>query len=97
MLLRAVLFLAIVLYVQPTFAQSSSKVPKATLVKEEYIFENPPFPSCHASTIVETSPGKLMAAWFGGTDEGRKGCQHLAFDQHQGSVEQAHPHGRRNY
>lgn len=72
MLLRVLCFLAFVLYVQPIFAQSSSDVPKATLVKEEYIFENPPFPSCHASTIVETSPGKLMAAWFGGTDEGEK-------------------------
>lgn len=72
MLLRTVFFWAFVLSVQPIFAQSSSDVPKATLVKEEYIFENPPFPSCHASTIVETSPGKLMAAWFGGTDEGEK-------------------------
>ena len=72
MLLRTVFFWAFVLYVQPIFAQSSSDVPKAILVKEEYIFENPPFPSCHASTIVETSPGKLMAAWFGGTDEGEK-------------------------
>ena len=29
-----------------------------------------PTPSCHASTIVETAPGELVAAWFGGTDEG---------------------------
>jgi predicted neuraminidase len=28
-----------------------------------------PYPECHASTIVETSPGKLVAAWFGGTKE----------------------------
>jgi predicted neuraminidase len=31
-----------------------------------------PTPSCHASTIVETAPGELVAAWFGGTDEGEK-------------------------
>ncbi len=37
--------------------------------KEELIFKNPPFAQCHASTIVEISPGKLMAAWFAGTYE----------------------------
>ena len=34
----------------------------------EFIFERAPFPSAHASTIVET-PGGLVAAWFGGTKE----------------------------
>src|SRR5437773_45129 len=37
-------------------------------VKSEFIFETAPFPSCHASTIVET-PSGLVAAWFGGTAE----------------------------
>lgn len=27
------------------------------------------FPACHASTIVEVTPGHLLAAWFGGTHE----------------------------
>ena len=40
----------------------------AVLVSE-FIYETAPFPSCHASTIAETSEG-LAAAWFGGTDEG---------------------------
>lgn len=35
----------------------------------EFIYETAPFPSCHASTIEETLSGKLVAAWFGGTDE----------------------------
>lgn len=39
-------------------------------IKSEYIFlqGNVPFPSCHASTLIETSDG-LLAAWFGGTAE----------------------------
>ncbi len=28
-----------------------------------------PFPECHASTVVETSDGALLCAWFGGTEE----------------------------
>lgn len=39
-----------------------------SLVKSEFIYETAPFPSCHASTIVETGQG-LVAAWFGGTRE----------------------------
>jgi len=37
-------------------------------LKREFIFEQAPFPSCHASTIAETQTG-LVAAWFGGTAE----------------------------
>lgn len=40
------------------------------LVRSEFIFETAPFPSCHASTIVEVPGGGLVAAWFGGTREG---------------------------
>jgi len=38
-------------------------------VHSEFIFESAPFPSCHASTIVQTASG-LVSAWFGGTREG---------------------------
>lgn len=38
------------------------------LLKSEFIFEQAPFPSCHASTLAET-PFGLVAAWFGGTHE----------------------------
>ena len=41
------------------------------IVSRRFIFtENAPTPSCHASTIVETAPGRLVSAWFGGTREG---------------------------
>ncbi len=35
-----------------------------------FIFEKAEFPSCHAPTLVEHEPGKLLAAWFGGKAEG---------------------------
>ena len=38
------------------------------IVKTEFLYESAPFPSAHASTIVETPTG-LVAAWFGGTRE----------------------------
>jgi predicted neuraminidase len=38
------------------------------IVTSEFIYETAPFPSAHASTIVETQSG-LLAAWFGGTRE----------------------------
>ncbi len=41
------------------------------LMLSEFIYETAPFPSCHASTIAESSGG-LIAAWFGGTREGHR-------------------------
>jgi predicted neuraminidase len=40
----------------------------SAIVISEFVFERAPFPSAHASTIVETRDG-LVAAWFGGTKE----------------------------
>jgi predicted neuraminidase len=40
-------------------------------VTQEFIYTEAPFPSAHASTIVELKNGDLLAAWFGGSDEGK--------------------------
>jgi predicted neuraminidase len=34
-----------------------------------FIYDAAPFPQCHASTIVQTASGRMVAAWFGGTQE----------------------------
>ncbi len=44
--------------------------PSFRVIRSEFIFEKAPFASCHASTIAET-PNGLVAAWFGGSGEGR--------------------------
>lgn len=53
----------------PTYAGLGAA---AVQLREFVIPRGWPTPSCHASTIVETAPGALVAAWFGGTDEGEK-------------------------
>jgi predicted neuraminidase len=40
----------------------------AAVLKSEFIYQTAPFPECHASTIAE-SKSRLVAAWFGGTEE----------------------------
>ena len=47
-------------------AQTAGLTNQPGFVKAEFIYETAPFPSCHASTIVETKSG-LVSAWFGGT------------------------------
>ncbi len=42
------------------------------VTKNEFIFNNPPFSQCHASTLVEVKRGRLLSAWFGGSHEGNK-------------------------
>ena len=40
-------------------------------VTQEFIYTQTPFPSAHASTIVELKNGDLLSAWFGGSAEGK--------------------------
>ena len=39
-------------------------------VRKEFLYEQAPFPSCHASTVVSLGPDELLAAYFAGKDEG---------------------------
>ena len=48
---------------------------------DEFIYDEAPFPQCHASTLVEI-PGGLAAAWFGGTAEGKRDVE-IWFSTHQ--------------
>jgi predicted neuraminidase len=52
-----------------TGIRTQDAVPKTSIARSEFIFEEAPFASAHASTIVE-SKGGLVASWFGGTREG---------------------------
>jgi predicted neuraminidase len=54
------------------------------VVAAQFIYETAPYPSCHASTIVEIAPGQLAAAWFGGTRE-RNPDVCIWFARHDGS------------
>jgi predicted neuraminidase len=49
-------------------ASRASALPPA-IVSEQFLNPRAPYPQCHASTIAEVAPGRLVAAWFGGTRE----------------------------
>jgi predicted neuraminidase len=53
-----------------TIALLSILASMASAQLREFVSTNMPTRSCHASTIVELPNGDLLAAWFGGTNEG---------------------------
>jgi predicted neuraminidase len=48
---------------------SATAADHPAVISATFMNENAPYPECHASTIVETATGKIVAAWFGGTKE----------------------------
>ncbi|WP_296705023.1 exo-alpha-sialidase [Algoriphagus sp.] len=51
-----------------SFLKNQAEKPEVKILKSEFIYETAPFPSCHASTLLETEDG-ILASWFGGTYE----------------------------
>ena len=66
---NALMLPCILLIINPLIAYSQFRGDNC-IVKSEFIFQQGevPFPSCHASTIIQNGNG-LLAAWFGGTEE----------------------------
>lgn len=58
------LFSGFLLFVSSICATHSS------IVLEEFVFINPPFASCHASTLTEAQKGEILCSWFAGNEEG---------------------------
>lgn len=51
---------------------TDATTPSPGVLHSEFIADNPPTPSAHASTIVEADKNLLLSAWFGGTEEGAR-------------------------
>lgn len=47
------------------------EIPKIdkSVIRDEFLYKKASFPQCHASTVVETTNGDILAAFFGGTHE----------------------------
>ena len=54
-----------------SFSHVSLSADKLQVVKSEMLYDKALFPKCHASTLAETPTG-LVAAYFGGSDEGER-------------------------
>lgn len=65
--------LALLILVPPvSVAMPNVDKPGMSVINSSFIVPPSEMPtaSCHAATLVETAPGQLLAAWFGGSEEG---------------------------
>lgn len=60
-------FLILLLFSLGSFLKVKNSV-EVKILRSEFIYQSAPFPSCHASTLIETERG-ILASWFGGTYE----------------------------
>jgi predicted neuraminidase len=67
--LRAACALVIALPMLAAAAPQQATQPASPVLSASFTFETAPYPQVHASTIVETRAGTVLAAWFGGTRE----------------------------
>ena len=66
---KEITFLAMLMLLSSAYSQTISPGEiKAEILKSEFIYNQASFRSCHASTIIETNEG-ILVAWFGGTEE----------------------------
>ncbi|HEU4634543.1 MAG TPA: exo-alpha-sialidase, partial [Edaphobacter sp.] len=65
--MRHKLLCACLLVLLTTSMSLSAQTPGIT---KEFIYTSAPFPSAHASTLVQLKSGDILAAWFGGAHEG---------------------------
>ncbi len=64
--LRALVALVLTL---PMRAAAVPQEAPSPVLSSGFTFTTAPYPEVHASTIVETRAGAILAAWFGGTKE----------------------------
>ena len=65
-------FFILVMSLAVSYSAAQTYGERDAILLEEFIYQSAPFPSCHAVSLVETSQGTLMAAWFGGHYESHK-------------------------
>ncbi|MDR0843746.1 MAG: exo-alpha-sialidase [Tannerella sp.] len=63
--------LLVIMFLSAAFVPMNAEEPlriTAKVIETDLIYKTEPYPSCHASTIVDTGDG-IVAAWFGGSFE----------------------------
>ena len=66
---RSLPFLGFALLSAPLLSAEASFVRAKAVLASVVVNPDAPYPECHAATLAEVAPGRLVAAWFGGTKE----------------------------